>query len=62
VKKTNVPHNDDKMTELKKMYDWYDAHSLLGSAVTLRAILGREPRSLREYFVELNAQFTRRAE
>ena len=50
------------MTELKKMYDWYDAHSFLGSAVTLRAILGREPRSLREYFVELNAQFTRRAE
>jgi uncharacterized protein YbjT (DUF2867 family) len=62
VKKTNVPHDDDKMAELKKMYDWYDAHSLLGSAVTLRAILGREPRSLREYFVELNAQSTRRAE
>ena len=62
VKKTNVPHNDDKMAELKKMHDWYDAHSLLGSAVTLRAILGREPRSLREYFVELTAQSTRRAE
>jgi hypothetical protein len=62
VKKTNVPHDDDQMAELKKMYDWYDAHSLLGSAVTLRAILGRKPRSLREYFVELNAQSTRRAE
>ena len=62
VKKTNVPHDDDQLAELKKMFDWYDSHSLLGSALTLRAILGREPRSLREYFVELNTQSTQQAE
>jgi NAD(P)-dependent dehydrogenase (short-subunit alcohol dehydrogenase family) len=31
---------------LKKMFDWYDARGLLGCALTLRAILGREPRTL----------------
>jgi hypothetical protein len=35
------------------MFDWYDRHSLLGNALTLRAILGREPRTLRAYFEEL---------
>jgi len=31
----------------------YDRHDLLGNALTLRAILGREPRTLRAYFEEL---------
>jgi uncharacterized protein YbjT (DUF2867 family) len=39
---------------LKKMFDWYDKHGLMGSAVSLRAILGREPRRLRTFFEELN--------
>jgi uncharacterized protein YbjT (DUF2867 family) len=40
---------------LKKMFDWYDARGLQGSALTLRAILGREPRTLRTFFEELAA-------
>ena len=44
-----------QMTAMKPMFDWYDRHSLLGSALTLRAILGREPRTLRAYFEELAA-------
>ncbi len=51
--KANVPHASDQMAELKAMYDWYDVHSLLGNALTLRAILGREPRTLRAFFEEL---------
>jgi uncharacterized protein YbjT (DUF2867 family) len=35
---------------LKRMFDWYDHHALLGNALTLPAILGREPRRLRAYF------------
>ena len=35
------------------MLRWYDAHSLLGNSLTLRAILAREPRTLRTYFEEL---------
>jgi len=38
---------------LKKMFDWYDSQGLLGNATTLRAILGREPRTLRAYIEEL---------
>jgi len=40
---------------LEKMFDWYDKRGLMGSAVALRAILGREPRTLHTFFVELNA-------
>lgn len=43
----------DQGAGLKPMFDWYDKRGLKGSAVTLRAILGREPKSLREYFMEL---------
>ena len=35
---------------------WSPRRILLGSALTLRAIMGREPRSLREYFAELSAE------
>jgi uncharacterized protein YbjT (DUF2867 family) len=40
---------------LEKMFDWYDKRGLRGNALTLRAILGREPRTLRAFFEELNA-------
>jgi uncharacterized protein YbjT (DUF2867 family) len=38
---------------LEKMFDWYDRRGLQGNALTLRAILGREPRTLRAFFAEL---------
>jgi uncharacterized protein YbjT (DUF2867 family) len=41
---------------LEKMFDWYDKRGLMGSALDLRAILGREPRTLRSFFKELNAE------
>ena len=37
---------------MKAMFEWYDTHSMVGNALTLRAILGREPRSLQAYFQE----------
>jgi hypothetical protein len=37
------------------MFAWYDKHGLLGNALILRAILGREPRTLRSYLGELAA-------
>jgi uncharacterized protein YbjT (DUF2867 family) len=46
----------DQAASLKKMFDWYDARGLQGCALTLRAILGREPRTLRAYFEELAAE------
>ncbi|PBC11163.1 NmrA family NAD(P)-binding protein [Mesorhizobium sp. WSM3859] len=38
---------------LRAMFDHYDHHGLLGNPLTLHAILGREPRSLRAYLEEL---------
>lgn len=38
------------------MFAWYDYHGLPGNALTLRAILGREPRTLRQYLQELASQ------
>jgi uncharacterized protein YbjT (DUF2867 family) len=39
---------------LEKMFDWYNKRGLMGSAVSLRAILGREPRTLHRFFEKLN--------
>jgi hypothetical protein len=55
VQKGTLPDNQDLIAGLKKMFAWYDAHSLLGSAVTLRAVLGREPRTLQNFISELAA-------
>jgi hypothetical protein len=41
---------------LQRMFDWYDKRGLRGGALELRAILGREPQTLRAFFEELNAQ------
>ena len=56
AKKTRVPHGEEQMAELKAMYGWYDTHSLLGNPLVLRAVLGREPRTLRRFFEELAAK------
>ena len=40
----------------RPMFNHYDRHDLRGKALTLRTILGREPRTLRAYFEELAAQ------
>ena len=38
---------------MRPMFDHYERYGLRGNALTLRAILGREPRTLRAYFHEL---------
>ena len=42
-------------TPMQLMFSYYDHHSLLGNPLILRAILGRNPRTLRAYFEELAA-------
>lgn len=46
---------------MQKMIAWYDQRGLVGNALTLRAILGREPRTLRAYLEELAAGGDHRA-
>lgn len=43
----------DAAEPMRPMFDHYDHHGLCGNAMTLRAILGREPRMLRAYFEKL---------
>jgi uncharacterized protein YbjT (DUF2867 family) len=39
---------------MRPMFEHYDHTGLRGNALTLRAILGREPRTLRAFFEEMN--------
>jgi uncharacterized protein YbjT (DUF2867 family) len=49
-------HPNQPSPTMQSMFEWYDHHGLVGNSLTLRAILGREPRSLRAYFEELAAK------
>ena len=51
--KVELPPQGGPPPKLARMFAWYDKHPLLGNALTLRAILGREPRTLRAFFREL---------
>ncbi len=46
----------DSARALRPMFDHYDRVGLRGNGLTLAAILGREPRTLRAYFEELAAR------
>jgi uncharacterized protein YbjT (DUF2867 family) len=43
----------DAAKPMRLMFEHYEHHGLLGNPITLRAILGREPRTIRTYFEEL---------
>jgi uncharacterized protein YbjT (DUF2867 family) len=53
---TGRSSRDEARAPMTVMFDWYDKRGLLGNALVLRAILGREPRTLRAYLEELAAQ------
>ena len=53
AEKAGIPQDGPVRPGLRQMYEWYDAHGFAGNSVTLRAILGREPRTLKAYFEEL---------
>ena len=44
----------DQSGPMRPMFEHYDHTGLRGNALTLRAILGREPRTLRAFFEEMN--------
>ena len=52
----NPPYDESQLQLLSKVHAHYAAHGLGGNALTLRAILGREPRSLPDYIAELAQQ------
>lgn len=49
-----APEDDvGQRSPMRRMFDWYDDRGLLGNPLVLRAILGREPRTLQQYVREL---------
>jgi uncharacterized protein YbjT (DUF2867 family) len=46
----------DRVASMRPMFKHYDHIGLRGNSLTLRAILGREPRTLLAFFTELAAQ------
>lgn len=42
-----------QLEQLQNVFDYFSRQGLNGNALTLRAVLGREPRSLRDYVAEL---------
>ena len=53
--KAGLPYNAAQRQQLAAMYANYDQHGLLGNPFTLRSILGREPRSMHDFFNDLMA-------
>jgi uncharacterized protein YbjT (DUF2867 family) len=53
--KAKLPYDDRQKGLLKRMYDFYGRHGSGGNSLTLRAILGRQPRTLQAYVEELAA-------
>lgn len=50
-----LPYNDAQKQVLRQVHAHYAAHGSPGNSLTLRAILRRAPRSLREFIEELAA-------
>ena len=44
---------DPQQAAMKPMLQWYNHHGLMGNALTLQAVLGRPPRTMKSYFEEL---------
>ncbi|TIM71713.1 MAG: NmrA/HSCARG family protein [Mesorhizobium sp.] len=51
-----LPYDDRQLQLLAKVHDHYAKYGLGGNSLTLRAALGREPRSLRSFIRELALQ------
>ncbi|MBN9233641.1 MULTISPECIES: NmrA family NAD(P)-binding protein [Phyllobacteriaceae] len=49
------PFEGEALQQLARVFESYSAFGSAGNSLTLRTILGREPRTLRQYFEELAA-------
>lgn len=51
-----LPYDEPQKRALKAVHDHYSASGSAGNSLVLRAVLGREPRTLRAYIEELAAE------
>lgn len=52
-KRSGLAYSEEQFQVMSKVFDYYDKFGLGGNSVTLRAALGREPRTLRKFIDEL---------
>jgi uncharacterized protein YbjT (DUF2867 family) len=53
AKAARLPYNGHQLKMLSKVHDHYRKHGLGGNSLSLKAALGRDPRSLRDYIGDL---------
>lgn len=56
IAKARMPFDNRKKSLLKKMFELYGQYGSYGNSLVLRSILGREPRTLHQFFGELAAR------
>ncbi|MEP7456185.1 NmrA/HSCARG family protein [Phyllobacterium sp. SB3] len=61
VKEARLPYSDHQIHLLSKVHEHYRSFGLGGNSLTLKAALGRNPRSLREYIRDLVNASTKQA-
>jgi uncharacterized protein YbjT (DUF2867 family) len=54
--KAGRPYDDQQLQKFAAVFRYYSAHGTGGNSITLRAILGRDPRTIRQYLQELGSR------
>jgi uncharacterized protein YbjT (DUF2867 family) len=56
IARARLPFDERQKSLLKQMFDLYGQYGSYGNSLVLRSLLGREPRTLRDFFAELLAK------
>lgn len=56
ARQVGLPRDERKLALLARVHDHYDRYGLGGNSLTLRAILGRTPRTMRDFVAQLAAR------
>ncbi|MCJ9712459.1 hypothetical protein LWS69_25815, partial [Bordetella hinzii] len=53
AEQARLRYDPQQQAQMRRVFDYFDRQGLQGNAITLRAVLGREPRSLRDFLAEM---------
>ncbi|CAM4077770.1 NAD(P)H azoreductase [Bordetella pseudohinzii] len=53
AEQARLRYDPQQQAQMRRVFDYFDRQGLQGNAITLRAVLGREPRSLRDFVAEM---------
>jgi uncharacterized protein YbjT (DUF2867 family) len=55
IASAKLPYDSEQQRALARVFEYFDAYGSAGNSMVLRTILGREPRTLRQYIEDLAA-------